>query len=99
MPPSAPSRRARRYTDVSGTKALREAAAGYFKREHGLDYKPEEIVVSTGGKQVIFNAMLATIGPATRRSSRALLGQLPDIVTLAEGKPVIVPPARTRASR
>ncbi|MGH7051868.1 MAG: aminotransferase class I/II-fold pyridoxal phosphate-dependent enzyme, partial [Acetobacteraceae bacterium] len=50
-----------KYTDVAGTPALRQAAAAKFRRDSGLDYKPEEIIISTGGKQVIFNAMLATI--------------------------------------
>ena len=81
-----------KYTDVAGTKALREAAAGYFKREHGIDYKPEEIVVSTGGKQVIFNAMLATMGPGDEAIIPAPCWvSYPDIVALAEGKSVIVP--------
>jgi aspartate aminotransferase len=81
-----------KYTDVSGTRALREAAAGYFKREHGIEYKPEEIVVSTGGKQVIFNAMLATMGPGDEAIIPAPCWvSYPDIVTLAEGTPVIVP--------
>jgi aspartate aminotransferase len=80
-----------RYTDVSGTKVLREAVAGYFKREHGIEYKPEEIVVSTGGKQVIFNAMLATIGQGDEVIIPAPCWvSYPDIVTLAEGTPVIV---------
>jgi aspartate aminotransferase len=81
-----------KYTDVAGTRPLREAAAGYFKREHGLDYKPEEIIVSTGGKQVIFNAMLATMGPGDEAVIPAPCWvSYPDIVQLAEGKPVIVP--------
>jgi aspartate aminotransferase len=81
-----------RYTDVSGTRALRQAAANYFKREHGLDYKPEQVVVSTGGKQVIFNAMLATINAGDEAIIPAPCWvSYPDIVTLAEGKPVIVP--------
>jgi aspartate aminotransferase len=80
-----------RYTDVSGTKVLREAVAGYFKREHGIEYKPEEIVVSTGGKQVIFNAMLATIGAGDEVIIPAPCWvSYPDIVTLAEGTPVII---------
>ena len=80
-----------RYTDVAGTKALREAAAGYFKREHGLDYKPEEILVGTGGKQVIFNAMLATINEGDEVIIPAPCWvSYPDIVALAEGTPVIV---------
>src|ERR1017187_8611731 len=50
-----------KYTDVAGTLALRRAVAQKFKRDSGIDYKPEEIIVSTGGKQVIFNAMIATV--------------------------------------
>ncbi|ONG49565.1 aspartate aminotransferase [Pseudoroseomonas deserti] len=81
-----------RYTDVSGTKALREAAAAYFKREHGIDYTAEEIVVSTGGKQVIFNAMLATLNAGDEAIIPAPCWvSYPDIVALADGKPVIVP--------
>ncbi|MGI4977802.1 MAG: aminotransferase class I/II-fold pyridoxal phosphate-dependent enzyme, partial [Janthinobacterium lividum] len=50
-----------KYTDVAGTLALRQAIAAKFARDSGLDYRPEEIIVSTGGKQVIFNCMLATL--------------------------------------
>ena len=81
-----------KYTDVAGTMALRRAAAAKFKRDSGIDYKPEEIMVSTGGKQVIFNAMLATI----EAGDEAIIPtpcwvSYPDIVQLAEGKPVFVP--------
>ena len=55
-----------KYTDVAGTPALRKAVAEKFKRDSGIDYKPEEIIISTGGKQVMFNAMLARSTPATR---------------------------------
>lgn len=55
-----------KYTDVAGTPALRKAVAAKFKRDSGIEYKPEEIIISTGGKQVIFNAMLATVDPGTR---------------------------------
>ena len=50
-----------KYTDVGGTPVLKRAIAAKFQRDSGLDYKPEEIIVSTGGKQVIFNALLATL--------------------------------------
>ena len=50
-----------KYTDVSGTPALRKAVAAKFARDAGLDYKPEEIIISTGAKQVLFNAMVATL--------------------------------------
>ena len=47
-----------KYTDVSGTNALRKAVAEKFRRDSGIDYAPEEIIISTGAKQVLFNAML-----------------------------------------
>jgi aspartate aminotransferase len=81
-----------KYTDVAGTLALRKAVAAKFKRDSGLDYKPEEIIVSTGGKQVIFNAMLATVqaGDEVIIPTPAWVSY-PDIVALAEGTPVFVP--------
>ncbi|WP_145134308.1 pyridoxal phosphate-dependent aminotransferase [Roseomonas gilardii] len=81
-----------RYTDVAGTLALRKAVAAKFERDNGLTYKPEEIVVSTGGKQVIFNAMLATIDEGDEAIVPAPCWvSYPDIIALAGGKPVIVP--------
>ncbi|MFH5924075.1 pyridoxal phosphate-dependent aminotransferase [Roseomonas xinghualingensis] len=80
-----------RYTDVSGTKALRQAVADKFKRDNKLDYKPEEIIVSTGGKQVIFNAMVATLNKGDEVIIPAPCWvSYPDIVALADGTPVIV---------
>lgn len=81
-----------KYTDVAGTPALRRAVAAKFKRDSGIDYQPEEIIVSTGGKQVIYNAMVATLNPG----DEAIIPSpcwvsYPDIVSLAEGTPVIVP--------
>jgi len=81
-----------KYTDVAGTPALRRAVAEKFRRDSGIDYKPEEIIVSTGGKQVIFNAMLATV----QQGDEVIIPtpcwvSYPDIVALAEGKPVFVP--------
>ncbi|WP_431282912.1 pyridoxal phosphate-dependent aminotransferase [Humitalea sp. 24SJ18S-53] len=81
-----------RYTDVAGTKALREAVSRKFKRDSGLDYSADEIIVSTGGKQVIFNAMLATMQAGDEAIIPAPCWvSYPDIVALAEGTPVIVP--------
>ncbi len=81
-----------KYTDVAGTPALRRAVADSFKRDHGVDYKPEEVMVSTGGKQVIFNAMLATVeaGDEVIIPTPCWVSY-PDIVQLAEGVPVFVP--------
>ncbi|HEY2131781.1 MAG TPA: pyridoxal phosphate-dependent aminotransferase [Acetobacteraceae bacterium] len=81
-----------KYTDVSGTMALRKAVADKFRRDSGLDYKPEEIIVSTGGKQIIFNAMVATLnaGDEVIIPSPCWVSY-PDIVALADGTPVILP--------
>jgi aspartate aminotransferase len=81
-----------KYTDVAGTLPLRRAVAEKFRRDSGLDYKPEEIIVSTGGKQVIFNAMVATLdaGDEVVIPSPCWVSY-PDIVALADGTPVIIP--------
>ncbi len=52
-----------KYTAVAGTLELRKAIAGKFKRENHIEYAPQEITVGCGGKQVLFNALLATIDP------------------------------------
>src|SRR5580698_2635041 len=52
-----------KYTDVDGTQELKRAIVEKFKRENGLTYKPEQISVGTGGKQILFNALLATCNP------------------------------------
>ena len=81
-----------KYTDVAGTRALREAVCQKFKRDNNVDYKPEEILVATGGKQVIFDALVATINPGDEAIIPAPCWvSYPDIVALAEGTPVIVP--------
>ncbi|MCB8883280.1 pyridoxal phosphate-dependent aminotransferase [Acidisoma cellulosilytica] len=81
-----------KYTDVSGTAALRQAVIAKFKRDSNLDYAPNEVMVSTGGKQVIFNAMLATLNAGDEVVIPAPCWvSYPDIVALADGKPVIVP--------
>jgi aspartate aminotransferase len=81
-----------KYTDVAGTLALRKAVAAKFQRDSGLTYAPEEIIVSTGGKQVIYNAMLATVEPGDEVIiPTPCWVSYPDIVQLAEGTPVFVP--------
>jgi aspartate aminotransferase len=81
-----------KYTDVAGTMALRRAVAAKFKRDSGLDYAPDEIIVGTGGKQIIYNAMVATLdaGDEVIIPSPCWVSY-PDIVALADGTPVIVP--------
>jgi aspartate aminotransferase len=80
-----------KYTDVAGTAELRKAICTKFKRDSGIDYTPEEILVATGGKQVIFDALVATINPGDEAIIPAPCWvSYPDIVALAEGTPVIV---------
>lgn len=52
-----------KYPPVSGIAPLREAIAAKFKRENNLDYRPEQTIVGTGGKQILFNAFMATLNP------------------------------------
>ena len=52
-----------KYPPVSGIAPLREAIARKFKRENNLDYRPEQTIVGTGGKQILFNAFMATLNP------------------------------------
>jgi aspartate aminotransferase len=84
-----------KYTDVAGTPALRRAVAAKFLRDSGIEYRPEEVIVSTGGKQVIFNAMLATLDPGDEVViPTPTWVSYPDIVALAGGRPVLVPCAQ-----
>src|SRR5690349_8614933 len=52
-----------KYTAVDGTPALKKAIVEKFKRENGLEYTPANITVGTGGKQVIYNALITTLNP------------------------------------
>src|SRR5260370_26156432 len=52
-----------RYTVFDGRIELKRAICGKFKRENGLDYETSQITVSTGGKQVLYNALCATLSP------------------------------------
>lgn len=81
-----------KYTDVAGTAPLRRAVADRFRHDHGISYAPEEIIISTGGKQVIFNAMIATLNPGDEVIiPTPCWVSYPDIVALADGTPVLVP--------
>ena len=81
-----------RYTPVPGFMSLREAIAGKLRRENGLDYRPEQIVVSGGAKQSLCNVILATIDPGDE-----VVIPIPawvsyvEMVKLAEGVSVTVP--------
>ena len=52
-----------KYTAVDGIPELKEAIIAKFQRENGLAYKPNQVIVGTGGKQVLYNALMATINP------------------------------------
>jgi aspartate aminotransferase len=80
-----------RYTDVNGLPELRQAIIAKFKRENGLDYTMDEIAVSCGGKQVIFNALMATLNPGDEVIVPAPYWvSYPDIARVFEAKPVFV---------
>ena len=69
-----------------------EAIADKFKRDNDLDYEPTDILVSSGGKQCIFNLLMATINPGDQVIIPAPYWvSYPDMVKLVEGEPVIVP--------
>jgi len=80
-----------KYTPVDGIPELKQAICDKLKRDNDLDYKPSQVSVGTGGKQVLFNALLATINPGDEVIIPAPYWvSYPDIVLLAGGKPVIV---------
>ncbi len=80
-----------RYTAVDGIPELKKAIVAKFKRENNLDYKVSQVSVGTGGKQVLFNALLASVNPGDEVIVPAPYWvSYPDIVLLAGGKPVIV---------
>ncbi len=81
-----------KYTDVPGSIDLRTAICDKFERENGLKYTPDQVQVACGGKQNIYNAMMASLNPGDEVIIPAPYWvSYPDIVLLAEGTPVIVP--------
>ena len=83
--------RASKYTNVDGIAELKDAVLKKFKRENGLDYKPSQITVGTGGKQVLYNAFMATLNPGDEVIIPAPYWvSYPDMVMLAGGTPVEV---------
>ena len=80
-----------KYTPVGGTPSLKQAVIAKFKRDNGLNYTAKQILVSCGGKQSFFNLALAVINPGDEVIIPAPYWvSYPDIVLIAEGKPVIV---------
>src|SRR5262252_6857171 len=83
--------KAAKYTAVEGLAELKAAIARKFKRENGLDYKPSQIIVGTGGKQVLFNAFAATLDPGDEVVIPAPYWvSYPDMVLLSGGEPIAV---------
>jgi aspartate aminotransferase len=85
------SGKASKYTAVDGIPELKAAVARKFKRENKLDYKPSQIIIGTGGKQVLYNALMATLNPGDEVIIPAPYWvSYPDMVLLAGGEPVAV---------
>ena len=80
-----------KYTAVDGTPSLKQAVVDKFKRENGLDYAPDEVLVSAGGKQSFFNLAQALLDPGDEVVIPAPYWvSYPDMVLLADATPVIV---------
>jgi aspartate aminotransferase len=80
-----------KYTAVDGIPELKAAICAKFKRENGLDYKPNQITVGTGGKQVLYNALMATVNPGDEvLIPTPYWVSYPDMVLLAGGTPTFV---------
>jgi len=81
-----------KYPPVSGIVPLREAIAKKFKRENNLDYKPEQTIVGTGGKQILFNAFMATLNPGDEVViPTPYWVSYPEMVSICGGTPVFAP--------
>ncbi|RYG92205.1 pyridoxal phosphate-dependent aminotransferase [Loktanella sp. IMCC34160] len=81
-----------RYTAVDGVPELKQAICQKFARENGLTYDPSQVTVGTGGKQVLYNAFMATLNPGDEVIIPAPYWvSYPDMVLLAGGTPVVVP--------
>jgi aspartate aminotransferase len=80
-----------KYTPVSGIPELRAAIAAKFKRENGLDYKTSQTIVGTGGKQILFNAFMATLNAGDEVIIPAPYWvSYPEMVAICGGTPVFV---------
>ncbi|MEM9399225.1 MAG: pyridoxal phosphate-dependent aminotransferase [Verrucomicrobiota bacterium] len=81
-----------KYTPASGIPELREAIAEKLKEDNGLDYEPSQIIVSSGAKHSIFNAIMATINPGEEVLIPAPYWlSYPEMVRAAGGEPIVVP--------
>ncbi|GLK81416.1 pyridoxal phosphate-dependent aminotransferase [Methylopila turkensis] len=81
-----------KYPPVAGIPPLREAIAQKFKRENGLDYKASQTLVGTGGKQILYNAFVATLNPGDEVVIPAPYWvSYPEMVAINGGTPVLLP--------
>ncbi len=81
-----------KYTALDGTPDLKKAIREKFQRENGLAYEQDEITVATGAKQILFNAMMASINPGDEVIiPTPYWTSYSDIVQICEGKPVLIP--------
>lgn len=82
-----------RYTAVDGIAPLKDAVCAKWRRDYGLVVAPDQVSVGTGGKQVIYNALMATLNPGDEAIILAPYWvSYPDMVRLAGGSPVVLPP-------
>lgn len=89
-----------RYTAVDGIPALKRAVADKFARDNGIEVTPAQVTVGTGGKQVIYNALMATLNPGDEVVIPAPYWvSYPDMVLLAGGTPVPVVAGMAQAYR
>lgn len=80
-----------KYTAVDGTPALKDAIIAKFKRDNNLDYARDQVIASTGGKQVLYNALMASVNPGDEVIFAAPYWvSYVDMVILAEGTPVVI---------
>ncbi|MFT7310601.1 MAG: aspartate aminotransferase [Paracoccaceae bacterium] len=81
-----------KYTAPDGILELKKAICAKFKRDNGLEYEPAQVSVGTGGKQILYNALMATLNPGDEVVIPAPYWvSYPDMVLLAGGEPVIAP--------
>lgn len=86
-----------KYTAVDGIPELKAAICAKFRRENGLDYSPEQVSVSSGGKQVLFNALMATLNPGDEVIiPTPYWVSYPDMVLIGGGTPVFVQGEKAR---
>ncbi|WP_287886217.1 pyridoxal phosphate-dependent aminotransferase [Paracoccus sp. (in: a-proteobacteria)] len=89
-----------RYTAVDGIPELKRAICDKFAQENGLDYGPAQVTVGTGGKQILYNALMATLNPGDEVIIPAPYWvSYPDMVLLAGGTPVVIEGAMANGYR